>query len=167
MAATQPRCRCWTVGETGHPSIAAVEFNSFYQQPADMRHLLDGLRMADVPWFPPELRSLTTRADPVTGPALDELFVGRTLETLCWNPTLEGEMRFSTGGTVSWAVRHDVSDTGSSRVGDGNLCITLPTLTRNREACFAVFEAASDEPAVSGYGYALAGPSLCFFRSKK
>ncbi len=120
-----------------------------------------------MPWFPPELRSLTTRADPVTGPALDELFVGRTLETLCWNPTLEGEMRFSTDGTVSWAVRHDVSDTGSSRVGDGNVCVTLPTLTRNREACFAVFEVASDEPAVSGYGARLGWPEPLLLQSLK
>jgi tetratricopeptide (TPR) repeat protein len=154
-------------GESGKPSIAAVEFNHFYQQAADVSHLLDGLRIADAPQLPPEFYSLTTQADPVTGPALADLVVGRTLETLCWNPTLEGEMRFSAEGTMSWTVRHDVSETGLSRMRDDRVCVALPTITRNREACFSVSKVRSDEHCVRAYDYAFAGPSLCFFRRKQ
>jgi adenylate cyclase len=154
-------------GESGVLSIAAVEFNQFYRQPADMSHLLDGLRMARVPQLPPELHSLTKQADPVTGPALADLVVDRTLETLCWNPTLEGEMRFSASGTMTWTIRHDVSDTGPSRIRDDKVCVALPTVTRDREACFAVFKVTSDQRSVRAYDYAFAGPSLCLFRRKE
>lgn len=122
------------------------------------------LRKAGVQEFPPEFALGHDAAERVLGSALASLLHGRTFEALCWFPRLNAAFRFDVDGDVAWTARHDVSDTGSSRIVGDDLCLTLPVITRGREACFAVFKVTGNNHLTQGYDYALAGPSLCYFR---
>jgi hypothetical protein len=132
-----------------------------------MEHLLEGLRMAGVPEFPPSFDPERESAKPIIGAALRNLLSGREFETLCWSPRLNGEFRFSAGGSFTWTVRHDLTDTGTSRIEESNVCVKMPVITRNREACYFVFKVEGDNDLIRDYDYAFAGPMLCYFKEKK
>jgi adenylate cyclase len=148
-------------------SVAAVRFSHFYQNAADMEHLLEGLRKAGVPELPPEFDPEQESAKPVTGATLRTLLSNREFETLCWSPRLNGEFQFSGDSGFTWTLRHDLTETGTSRFEDNNVCIKMPVMTRNREACYFVFKVEGDNHLVRDYGYAFVGPMLCYFREKK
>jgi adenylate cyclase len=148
-------------------SITAVRFNNFYRDEADMEHLLQGLRLAGVPEFPPELDLSKRAAKPLTGAALAELLSGHDFETLCWVPRLNGEFQFSADGRFTWSLRHDLTDTGTSRFDKDGVCIKMPVITRNREACYSVFAIEGGNALARDYDYAFAGPMLCYFRAKR
>jgi adenylate cyclase len=147
-------------------SLVSVRFNQFYLQAEDMRHLLDRLRVAGAQEFPSEFDARRDAAEPVVGEELAPLLYGRTFEALCWFPRLNTEFSFSASGAVSWAARHDISDSGTSRTDGDRICINLPTITRGRDACYSVFRIKGANDYTSRYAFALAGPSLCYFRSK-
>jgi hypothetical protein len=131
-----------------------------------MERLLTGLRMAGMPELSPHFDRERDSAQPVTGPALATLLNGRKFETLCWNPRLNGQFRFSADRAFTWTLRHDLTDTGTSRIGDSDLCVKLPVITRDREACYSIFKIESDEQPIRNYDYAFVGPTLCYFREK-
>jgi adenylate cyclase len=148
-------------------SIAAVRFNHFYSHETDMEHLLLGLRMAGVPDLPPEFDRTKQAAKQVNGAALTALLRGHDFETLCWNPRLNGEFQFLADGRFTWNIRHDLTDTGTSRFENDSVCIKMPVFTRNREACYSVFEVQGDNSMTRDYDYAFAGPMLCYFRIRR
>jgi hypothetical protein len=145
-------------------SLAIVRFNRFYREAEDMRHLLHGLHKAGVQEFSPEFGEGHDTAERVGGTALAPLLHGHTFKALCWFPRLNAEFRFDARGDVVWTARHDISDTGSSRIDGNDVCVTLPVITRGREACFAVFKIKGNNHLTKGYDFALAGPSLCYFK---
>lgn len=148
-------------------SLAAVRFSHFYRDAADIEHLVEGLHKAGVPELPPQFDAKQESAKPIIGAALRKLLSNREFETLCWSPRLNGEFQFSADGSFTWTLRHDLTDTGTSRFENNNVCIKMPVMTRNREACYVVFEVEGDNHLIRDYDYAFAGPMLCYFREKK
>ncbi len=146
--------------------LAAVRFTRFYREDADMEHLLKGLHGANLPEFPSDLDPKKEQVEPVTGQALSALMMGSSFETLCTSPQLNGEFRFSENGIVTWTLRHDLTDTGMSRITEDQVCVTLPTVTRGREACYSVFKAIGNNHLTRDYAYAIAGPNLCYFKDR-
>ena len=147
-------------------SLASVRFNRFYQRPEDMQHLLDRLRQAGVREFPAEFDAQREGARRVPGSELGGLLFGHSFNSLCLEPRLNTEFRFAADGRVTWTARHDVSDSGASRLVGDDLCITLPVLTRGREACFAIFRVEGRNLLTKDYDLVLAGPSLCYIDQK-
>ena len=131
-----------------------------------MDHLLDGLRKANVPEFNAEFDQVLVKALPVIGQSLQDLLLGQSFQALCWRPRLNATFRFNRDGTINWTARHDLSDTGKVRLTPEQVCVTLPVITQNREACFSVFSVKGQNYFTQDYDYALAGPSLCYFRQK-
>ena len=94
------------------------------------------------------------------------MLYGRSFESLCWFPRLNAEFSFATNGAVIWTARDDISDSGTSRIDSDQICVKLPTITRNRDACYSVFKIKGTNAYTRNYGFALVGPSLCYFREK-
>jgi adenylate cyclase len=147
-------------------SLASVRFNHFYERPEDMRHLLDRLREAGVQEFPPEFDARQEGAERIPGSVLAGFLHGRSFEALCLVPRLNAEFRFAADGRLTWTARHDVSDTGYSRIAGDDVCVTLPVITRGREACFSVFKVRGANLLTKNYNLVLAGPSLCYLKEK-
>jgi hypothetical protein len=143
-----------------------VHFNQFYQRPEDMRHLLDRLREAGVQEFPPEFDAEREGAQQIPGSELTRLLHGRSFEALCLVSRLNAEFRFAADGRLTWTARHDVSDTGGSRIAGDDVCVTLPVITRGREACFSVFKVRGTNLLTKSYDLVLAGPSLCYLKER-
>ena len=144
--------------------MSAVSFFNFYQQQRDMDHLLDGLRKANVPEFDSEFDQVLAKAVPVVGEPLQDLLLGQSFQALCWHPRLNATFKFNRDGTINWTARHDLSDTGRSRLTPEQVCVTLPVITQNREACFSVFSVKGQNYLTKEYDHVLAGPSLCYFK---
>jgi hypothetical protein len=106
------------------------------------------------------------KALPVAGQALRDLLLGQSFQALCWNPRLNATFTFNREGSINWTARHDLSDTGRSRFTPDQVCMTLPVITQNREACFSVFLVKGQNYLTKEYDHVLAGPSLCYFKSK-
>jgi TolB-like protein len=166
-AGNQRDIRTAIAGGFWDQGIAVTRFNRFYREDSDMAHLVDGLRGANMPEFPSEFDPVKQQAQPVTGPALTALLSGGWFETLCWAPRLNGEFRFAQGQQMVWTLRQDLTDIGKAQIHSDQVCVRFPTLTRNREACYSVFKVKGDNNLTREYPYALAGPSLCYFREKK
>jgi len=147
-------------------SLASVRFNHFYQRPEDMQHLLDRLQQAGVHEFPAEFVAEQEGTRRVPASELAGLLYGHSFSSLCLEPRLNTEFRFAADGRVTWTARHDVSDSGGSRLVGDDVCITLPVLTRGREACFAVFRVKGRNLLTKDYDLVLAGPSLCYIEPK-
>jgi hypothetical protein len=90
----------------------------------------------------------------------------REFETSCVSPRLNGEFQFAADGRFTWTLRHDLTDTGTSRFENDNVCIKMPVITRNREACYSVFKVEVNNQLYRDYDYAFAGPMLCYFKEK-
>jgi TolB-like protein/class 3 adenylate cyclase/tetratricopeptide (TPR) repeat protein len=146
--------------------ISAVSFYRFYRQQRDMDHLLEGLRKANVPEFDAEFDQALLKALPVAGQTLRDLLLGQSFKALCWHPRLNATFTFNREGSINWTARHDLSDTGRSRFTPDQVCMTLPVVTQNREACFSVFSVKGQNYLTKEYDHVLAGPSLCYFKSK-
>jgi TolB-like protein/class 3 adenylate cyclase/Tfp pilus assembly protein PilF len=150
----------------GSGGMSAVSFYRFYRRQSDMDHLLEGLRKANVPEFDAEFNQVLVKALPVAGQALRDLLLGQSFQALCWNPRLNATFTFNREGSINWTARHDLSDTGRSRFAPDQVCMTLPVITQNREACFSVFSVKGQNYLTKEYDHVLAGPSLCYFKRK-
>jgi TolB-like protein len=148
-------------------NLSAVRFGKFYRKESDIQHLLDGLRGAGVPEYDPTLGLYRQPTEPVIGPALAALLTGRSFEALCATPRLNGTFQFTADGTMGWTMRHDLADSGAMRLHDDRICVTMPALTRNREACYTVLKAKGVAFLFQDYPYALAGPNLCYLKSAR
>ena len=147
-------------------SLASVRFNQFYEQAEDMQHLLSRLRLAGAQEFSPEFDARRDDAEQIPGRHLAALLYGRSFESLCWFPRLNAEFSFAANGAVSWTARQDISDLGTSRIDGNQICVRLPTITRDRDACSSVFKIKGSNYLTKNYDFVLAGPSLCYFRRK-
>jgi TolB-like protein/class 3 adenylate cyclase len=141
----------------------------FYRNPEDSEHLVEGLRKAGAPEFPFDFDPNADAGEKLTGPVLTSLLLGRSFDALCGYDRLKSTIRFGEDGSMSWALREDISDTGRSRIDADKACIVLPLLTRDREACYSVYRNGSN-PTLNlgrGYDYVMVGPALCYFSPQK
>lgn len=144
------------------PSLNDVMLFPFYKDPADQRHLLDGLRRASAPEFPLGFTPSVYEGRRLQGTELESALYGRRFSTWCPAIQLNGAIAFGSSGTMTWQLRHDFSDTGPSQLRSDRLCVTFSVLTRGREACFSIFDIDADKSPGGDYSFVLAGPELCY-----
>ncbi len=70
---------------------------------------------------------------------------------------------FSMQGRTRWRKRHAISDTGTTRIEDDNLCIEFSSLTRGREVCYAIFRNADGYRPGKDYDYIMVDPGYYYF----
>jgi adenylate cyclase len=145
--------------------VSLVRFQAFYRRAEDTAYLLDGLRKAGAPEFPVGFDANTDAAEQLVGPALTSLLFGSSFHPLCTYRGGKTTVRFGRDGTINWALRDDINDSGKFRIDGDKLYLTLPVLTRNRETPFSVYRNTNASKLTSGRGYdfILVGPFLCFF----
>jgi tetratricopeptide (TPR) repeat protein len=149
------------------PSLNEVMLFPFYRLAADQEHLLDGLRRAKAPEFPLEFTPSDDAGRRLQGTELKAILYGRRFSTWCPAIQLNGTIVFGPSGMMTWQLRHDISDTGTSQFRNDQLCVTFRELTRGREACFSIFEIDANNATIGNYSFVLAGPELCYFSPRE
>jgi adenylate cyclase len=146
-------------------SVSLVRLQGFYRRAEDAAYLLDGLRKAGAPEFPLGFDPNMDAAGQLVGPALTSLLFGSSFHSQCTYEGGQTTVRFAQNGTINWALRDDINDSGKFRIDGSKLYLTLPVLTRDRETPFAVYRNTTSSKLTSGRGYdfVLVGPFLCFF----
>jgi adenylate cyclase len=149
-------------------NLTAVRMDAFYRRDEDMEHYLTGLRKAGVTEFPYGFQPSEHADQRVNGDRLSNLLHGRSFQAFGSVAWLPAEFHFSKEGLATWQVRHDISDTSTTRLEGDGVCFRFPLITRGREACYQVFRNPGDDrfPEREGYEYVMVGPELYYFSPK-
>jgi len=149
-------------------NLTAVRMDAFYRHDEDMEHYLTGLRRAGVTEFPYGFEPAEYADQRISGDRLRNLLLGRSFEAFGSTAWLPAEFHFSKEGLATWQVRHDISDTSTTRIEGDGVCLRFPLITRGREACYQVFRNPGDDrfPQREDYEYVMVGPELYHFSSK-
>ncbi|MCE3247372.1 MAG: adenylate cyclase protein, partial [Geminicoccaceae bacterium] len=148
-------------------NLTAVRMDAFYQHDEDMEHYLTGLRRAGVAEFPYGFQPAEHANERINGTQLRDLLYGRSFQAFGSTAWLAAEFHFSKEGLATWKVRHDISDTSTSRVEGDGICFRFSLITRGREACYQVFRNPADDrfPEREDYEYVMVGPELYYLNS--
>jgi adenylate cyclase len=149
-------------------NLTAVRMDAFYRQDEDMQHYLTGLRRAGVTEFPYGFKPSEHANERIDGTKLRDLLYGRSFQAFGSTAWLAAEFHFSKEGLATWQVRHDISDTSTTRFEGDGVCFRFPLITRGREACYQVFRNPGDDqfPKQEDYEYVMVGPELYYFSPK-
>ena len=146
-------------------NLNAVRMDAFYRRDEDMEHYLTGLRRAGVTEFPYGFQPTQHADQRVSGDRLRSLLHARSFQAFGSVVWLPAEFHFSKDGLAIWQVRHDISDTSTTRIEGEGVCFRFLLITRGREACYQVFRNPGDDrlPESGGYEYVMVGPELYYF----
>jgi adenylate cyclase len=163
-------------GYTGEPlgekatrwavSVSEVSLFPAFSQPGDQDHLIAGLRRAGAMEYPYPFDPSEHDAKRIKSDELARIFSARSFDAYCPRNRRETTLSFTSAGSATWQFRHDISDTSAVRIGDDEICMSFPAITRGREACFMAFRDVPGGKQPGGHDYLLVGPQFCYLSPK-